>query len=270
MVATESFLTLGQHYCYIESAHAKFGQLLEGSDSDPGRVKVNDFLGAGKDIAKAVQVCTAARAVIEEVLTQDTEASKKQRDLAEAFLKLSENRFKDIFAAWARHGISSANAVLAEIEKLRLSEDLATFHNDVANKELTKETWEQLYATATGENGTGFHAKFKIWRKMSSLPEEMQELTSEILAAAPYINTNSAETAATDAAVGTFASARQGILNMMGELSCIHALQRPLQPGETRATWAKKIHKGLTKDPRFLMVVPPPLALALQAALPHV
>ena len=61
MVAIESCLTVGQHYCYIDASQAKFGQLLEVSDSDPSRVKVNDFLGVGKDTLKAAQVCTAAQ-----------------------------------------------------------------------------------------------------------------------------------------------------------------------------------------------------------------
>ena len=86
-------------------------------------------LGFGKNIVKASQVCTAARAVIEEVMTQDTGASKKQRDLAEAFLNLSE-KFEEVLAAWARQGISSASAVLAEVEKLRQGGVLAIFHCD--------------------------------------------------------------------------------------------------------------------------------------------
>ena len=43
MVATGSFLTVGQHYCYINASQAKFAQLLEGSDSDPGRVNVRSI-----------------------------------------------------------------------------------------------------------------------------------------------------------------------------------------------------------------------------------
>ena len=51
-----------------------------------------------------------------------------------------------------------------------------------------------MYATSTVDDGLSFHVQFKLWRKMSTLPEQMLELMAEIARAAPSLNIDPAET----------------------------------------------------------------------------
>ena len=59
---------------------------------------------------------------------------------------------------------------------------------------------------------------------------------------------------------------KQSVLDLMGEVTTVQALCRPLQPGETRKAIASRVSAGLAKDKNNFLNVAVALGLALQAA----
>lgn len=149
-------------------------------------------------------------------------------------------------------------------EAKTLLDDLKGFHQDVANKELNDETWQKLYADASGPTAAKFHVVYKKWRKLRSVPDSILKLAEQF---GPYLGIEFDMTVlkVADAAIH---DRKEEILNYMGELSAVQVLARPLAPGEVRANVAKRVADGLAKDPAYTMRLSVPLSLALKAALP--
>jgi uncharacterized protein YukE len=151
-------------------------------------------------------------------------------------------------------------AVHGELLRLAALPEMLKFLEVIEKEELTADVWKDLLENSSGETGRRFHVFFKQWRKLKDGLADVTQNIGQVSAAGEL---NESVSSSLKAAASKVDGEKQKILNLIGTLSAVQALCRPLAPGETRAMLVKRVRAGLQKDQ---MNVAAPLSIALQAA----
>ena len=151
-------------------------------------------------------------------------------------------------------------AVQGELLRLAALPEMLKFLEVIEKEELTADVWKDLLEKSNSKAGRRFHMFFKQWRKLKGAVADVTQNIGQVSAAGEL---NESVSNSLKAAASKVDGEKQTILNLIGTLSSVQALCRPLAPGETRAMLVKRVGAGLLKDQ---MNIAAPLSIALKAA----
>ena len=188
----------------------------------------------------------------------NSDLARGVQDMAAGMATVCNRKFSEELALIVQKFSDNLSAAHGELARLMASPKLKQFRDDLTQKELTDDVWGALYDAACGDDGRKYHLTLKQWKKLRSSVADVLTNLGHFAAAGEPVDDDQLKLKQIAAKVD---EESQRVLSLIGELSAVQALCRPLAPGETRVMLAKRVSTGLEKDQ---MTIAAPLSAALK------